>query len=356
VTLLDQVRGLIARDGPLSVARYMEICLHDPEQGYYAARPRLGEAGDFITAPLVSQMFGEILGLWAAEIWTRLGRPARVRLVELGPGHGVMMSDALRAAKRAPGFLEACEVWLVETSAPLRQRQAVALKGAPRPRWAARLEDVPADAPMIILANEFLDCLPIRQGVRTPSGWRERRVGLDADGGLAFTPAEPIAPPPRLADAPLGTVVEWSDALARFGSRVGARMAEAGGAALFIDYGRDTPGPGDTLQALRDHRKESPLASPGRADLTAHADFPAFLDAARAAGASVGPIRSQGELLSALGIRVRAAALAKSRPDHAAMIERQLERLLAPSQMGELFKAAVVHQVGLVAPGFEIAS
>lgn len=356
MTLLDKVRGLIAGEGPLSVARYMEICLHDPEQGYYAVRPRLGETGDFITAPLVSQMFGELLGLWAAETWARLGRPAPVRLVELGPGHGVMISDALRAAKRAPGFLEACELWLVETSAPLRQRQAVALAELRTPRWAARLEDVPADAPMIVLANEFLDCLPVRQGVRTPSGWRERRVGLSAEGGLTFTPAEPISPPPRVADVPLGTVVEWSDALRVLGTTVGRLMAEAGGAALFIDYGRDGPGPGDTLQALRGHRKESPLANPGHADLTAHVDFPGFLDAAGAAGAAVGPIRTQGDLLSALGIRVRAAALAKSRPDRAATIERQLERLVAPSQMGDLFKAAVIHQPGLVAPGFEIMS
>lgn len=356
MTLLERVRGLIAREGPLSVARYMEICLHDPEQGYYAVRPRLGETGDFITAPLVSQMFGEILGLWVAEVWTRLGSPARMRLVELGPGHGVMMSDALRAAKRAPDFLDACEVWLVESSAPLRQSQAATLEGLTSPRWAAGLADVPADAPVIVLANEFLDCLPIRQGVRTPSGWRERRVGLDTAGELAFTAAEPIPTPPRLADVPVGTIVEWSDALTRFGSTVGALMVEAGGAALFIDYGRDRPGPGDTLQALRDHRKESPLGSPGQADLTAHADFPAFLDAARATGAAVGPIRTQGELLSALGIRVRAAALIKSRPDRAATIERQLERLIAPNQMGDLFKAAVVHQPGLVAPGFEIVS
>ncbi len=356
MTLLDRVRGLIAGEGPLSVARYMEICLHDPEQGYYAVRPRLGEGGDFITAPLVSQMFGEILGLWAAETWTRLGRPALVRLVELGPGHGVMMSDALRAAKRAPGFLEACEVWLVETSGPLRQLQAEALSGAAEPRWVAQIDDIPADAPMIVLANEFLDCLPIRQGVLSPSGWRERRVGLGVDGSLAFTLGEPIVPPTYLAGALPGAIVEWSDALTSFGSTIGALMADAGGAALFIDYGRSRPGTGDTLQALRDHRKESPLATPGQADLTAHADFPAFLDAARKAGAAIGPIRTQGDLLSALGIRLRADALASARPDRAATIERQLERLIAPRQMGELFKAAVVNQADLVAPGFETVS
>ena len=331
----------------------MDICLHDPEHGYYATRPQLGEAGDFITAPLVSQMFGELLGLWAAEVWTRLGRPERVRLVELGPGHGVMMVDVLRAATRVAGFLEACEVWLIETSAPLRRRQAAALQGSTRARWAARVEDAPADAPMIVLANEFLDCLPIRQGVRSPFGWRERRVGLDAGGGLAFTAAEPIPPPPGLSDVPVGTVAERSDALRALGSTMGALVMRAGGAALFLDYGRDAPGPGDTLQALRDHRKESPLASPGEADLTAHVDFPAFLDAARAVGASVGPIRTQGAFLRALGIDIRAAALAAARPDRAATIGRQLQRLVGPEQMGELFKAAVVCQPGLAAPGFE---
>lgn len=356
MTLLEKIRGLIAREGPVSVARYMEICLHDPEGGYYASRPQLGEEGDFITAPLVSQMFGEILGLWAAEVWVRLGRPERVRLMELGPGHGMMMGDALRAARRATGFLDACEVWLIETSAPLRRRQAAVLEGMTNPRWTTRLEEAPADAPMIILANEFLDCLPIRQGVRTLSGWRERRVGLDAAGGLTFATGEDIGPPPGFADAAVGTVVEWSDSLAGLGSAVGARMAGAGGAALFIDYGRDTPGPGDTLQAVRGHRKESPLASPGHADLTAHVDFPAFLSAAAGAGAGIGPIRTQGDFLDALGIQIRAAALARSRPDRAATIGRQLARLIAPDQMGALFKVAVAHQTGLVVPGFEAGS
>jgi SAM-dependent MidA family methyltransferase len=349
----EWIRQLIAREGPLPVDRYMEICLHHPEGGYYAVRPGLGEAGDFITAPLVSQMFGELLGVWAAETWARLGRPLRIRLVELGPGSGAMIGDALRAARRAPGFLEACDLWLVESSAPLREQQAAALHGVASPLWATRLEEVPADAPMIILANEFLDCLPIRQAILTPLGWRHRRIGLNAEGELSFVAAEAVATPPGCADAAVGAVGEWSDALASLGAAVGARMAGAGGAALFIDYGRDSPGPGDTLQALRQHRKESVLANPGAADLTAHVDFPAFLAAASTAGADVGPIRTQADFLGAIGVRVRAAALASSRPDRAATIGRQLERLIAPDQMGALFKAAVAHQPGLAAPGFE---
>jgi SAM-dependent MidA family methyltransferase len=353
VTLRERISGLISREGPLSVDRYMDLCLHDPQAGYYAAHPQLGEAGDFITAPLVSQMFGEILGLWATEVWARLGCPSPVRLVELGPGHGVMMSDVLRAARRVPGFLEACEVWLVETSLPLRRRQASVLEGLASPRWTESLDATPDDAPMIILGNEFLDCLPVRQGVRTSGGWRERRVGLDPAGGLTFVAGEAIVPPPEAADAAVGSIVEWSDSLAAFGGAVGARMAGAGGAALFIDYGCDAPGLGDTLQALRGHRKESPLANPGRADLTAHVDFPAFLRAAHAAGAAVGPIRTQGDFLGDLGVHVRGAALVRSRPERAATIERQLERLVAPGQMGTLFKVGVAHQPGLVVPGFE---
>ena len=336
----------------------METCLHDPEAGYYAVRPRLGEDGDFITAPLVSQMFGELLGAWAAEAWARLGRPRRVRLVELGPGAGVMIADALKAARRASGFFEACEVWLIETSGPLRERQAAALKAAALegmacPRWAPRLEDVPGDAPAIILANEFLDCLPIRQAVRTPFGWRERRVGLSLHGGLEFVLGEAVTPPPGSAEAAVGAIVEWSDALCSLGLAVGTRMARSGGAALFIDYGRDCVGPGDTLQALRRHRKESPLANPGLADLTAHVDFPAFLAAAAMAGAEVGPIRTQADFLVALGVRLRATALVTSRPDRAAAIGRQLERLTAPDQMGTLFKVVVAHQPGFAPPGFE---
>ncbi len=336
----------------------MEACLHDPDAGYYAVRPRLGEDGDFITAPLVSQMFGELLGAWAAEAWARLGRPQRVRLVELGPGEGLMIADALRAARLFPGFPQACEVWLIEASGPLRERQAAALKAvAPERaaclRWATSLDEVPRDAPTIILANEFLDCLPIRQAVRAPSGWRERRVGLNSHGDLAFVPAAALTPPRGYAEADLGTIVEWSDALCSLGRAVGARMAGSGGAALFIDYGRDGVGAGDTLQALRRHRKESPLANPGLADLTAHVDFPAFLAAAAMAGAEVGPIRTQAEFLGALGVRLRATALMTARPDRAATIGRQLDRLTAPDQMGTLFKVAVAHQPGFEPPGFE---
>jgi SAM-dependent MidA family methyltransferase len=344
----------IARAGPMSIADYMRRCLHDPESGYYATRPKLGEKGDFITAPHVSQMFGELLGLWAANVWEGLGRPPRVRLVELGPGDGVMMTDVLRAAKAAPEFLAASEVWLVETSAPLTSLQAEAMRSASAPaRWAPCLAAVPADAPLIVLANEFLDCLPIRQAVKTQGGWAERRVSVEERGRLNFQLAEPTSPIRALSDEPLGSIREWSDDLIEAGREIGELIHRASGAALYIDFGRDAPGSGDTLQALRGHRRESPLAHPGEADLTAHVDFPAFLRAARDAGALIAPVVLQGDFLRALGVQARAAALARASPQRGALIGRQLERLIAPDQMGHLFKVACVHSPGLAPAGFE---
>ncbi len=351
-TALDRLADLIDQDGPISVARYMEFCLHDEAFGYYATCPALGAGGDFITAPLVSQMFGEMLGLWAVQLWLDLGRPPRFTLAELGPGDGAMIQDVLRAGKTAPGFLEACELWLVETSAPLRRRQAERLRGLARPSWASRLDDLPRGAPVILLANEFLDCLPVRQAVRTAAGWRERRVGLATDGTLVFVPGGRVPPPPGGDGAPPGAIAEWSPPLEALGEAAGALVAGCGGAALFVDYGRDAPGLGDTLQAVRGHRREPPLARPGQADLTAHVDFPAFLDAARRAGALATPVRNQGAFLRDLGIGARASVLAEARPDRAEVIGRQLERLTAPGQMGELFKAAAIHSPGLRPPGF----
>ncbi|HEY5290123.1 MAG TPA: SAM-dependent methyltransferase [Caulobacteraceae bacterium] len=326
----------------MTVAEYMQACLHDPEDGYYATRPSLGAEGDFITAPHVSQTFGELLGAWAAEIWAGLGQPARVRLVELGPGDGTMMVDVLRTARAAPGFFQAIDLVLLETSAPLRRRQAERLSA----RWISRIDEIGEDAPIIILANEFLDCLPIRQAVRRSDGWRERRVGVDAAGALVFVDGEPCR---EISTAsPTRRLVEWSPALERFGAQIGGLIGRAGGAGIFIDYGGD--GAGDTLQALQSHRKEGPLDNPGDADLTARVDFRAFLAAAGDARA-YGPV-AQGPFLRAIGIKARAAALAKANPAQAAKIARQVERLIGPDQMGELFQAACLASPGLAPPGF----
>lgn len=353
MSLAERLAAQIRASGPMTVAEYMTACLHDPQDGYYAARPALGEDGDFITAPLVSQMFGELVGLWAVETWTRLGAPPRVRLVEMGPGDGTLMSDMLRAARLSPAFLAAAELTLIEVSPPLRARQAAALADAPlAPGWAASVAELTPGPPVILVANELLDCLPARQFVRTPQGWAERMVGLDSADRLAFG-LSPVTDAPTVAAAPAGLIYERSPAQEALGAELGALIGRDGGAALLIDYGRDAPGFGDTLQALKRHRKVDPLACPGEADLTVHADFPAVLSAARAAGAEIAPILTQAHLLASLGIVGRAEALAAACPERADQVERQFERLTAPDQMGGLFKAACIHQRDLVPPGFE---
>ena len=354
--LIDRLRREIALTGPMTVADYVTRCLHDPQDGYYAARPNLGARGDFITAPLVSQMFGELIGLWAVEVWTRLGAPDRFQLVEVGPGDGALMDDALRAARLAPGFLEACDLVLIEPSAPLREAQLRRLSEHDRPpRWVKSLHDIDTDAPIILIANEVLDCLPARQFLRTDTGWAERRVGLDDDDGLTFGLTAPSAGfiKPAFNMEP-GQIFEISEQQAAFGRDLGALIGEASGAALLIDYGRDRPGPGDTLQALKRHEKVDPLSTPGEADLTQWADFPVVLEAAVRSGADVTGCRGQGDFLRTLGVETRAQRLMQSRPDAAPVIERQLQRLTAPDQMGDLFKAACVFAPkSLPIPGFE---
>ena len=352
----------ITLTGPMSVADYVARCLHDPAGGYYATRPLLGERGDFITAPLVSQMFGELIGLWAVETWRRLGSPDRFGLVEVGPGDGTLMDDALRAARLDPGFLHACDLVLIEPSAPLRVEQARRLAGADlSPRWVSSVQGIDTDAPVILIANEVLDCMPARQFVKTEDGWAERRVGVtdpahnDDTSKLVFGLTQITGGFERPAhDTEPGQVVEISDQQAAFGRDLALLVAKASGAALLIDYGRDRPGPGDTLQALRRHGKVDPLAAPGEADLTQWADFPRVMEAAIRGGADVTGCKGQGDFLRALGIEVRAERLKARRPESAAVIDRQLNRLTAEDQMGTLFKAAAIFSPrSLSVPGFE---
>ncbi|MCA6297919.1 MAG: SAM-dependent methyltransferase [Phenylobacterium sp.] len=350
MSLAARIADRIRTGGPISVAEYMHLCLHDPADGYYATRPALGSEGDFITAPLVSQMFGELIGLWMVELWRQMGRPTPFRLVELGPGDGTLMADLHRAARLEPGFPEAAETWLVEPSRPFRDLQRQRL--GPGPFHADRLEEVPPGAPLLLVGNEVLDCLPARQWEWRGDTWKERRIGLEGDRlvlGLAPAPQVRFA-----ADAPWeGAVLEHSAAQEALGSEIGARIAADGGAALLIDYGRAQAGLGDTLQALRGHVREDPLAHPGQADLTVHADFPTMLAAARREGIeTAGPV-AQGRFLDALGLRARAAALTRTAgPGEAARLERQVARLTAADQMGELFLAAALHSPGLQPPGF----
>ncbi len=354
MSLTDKLKAAIRATGPIGVDAFMTACLHDPEHGYYATRPRLGEDGDFVTAPLISQMFGELIGLWAVETWVGLGRPHPFRLIEIGPGDGTLIADALRAARLAPDFLAAADLWLVETSAPLAERQRQRLAGA-NARWTARLDEVPGDAPMILIANEVLDCLPAAQLVRRAEGWAERVVGVDTAGELTFGLAPLIPPLSDQDDAwPIGTLVEISPAQSILAADVVGRITRWGGAALLIDYGGE-PGGGDTLQALRGHQKVDPLSSPGEADLTVHADFRAVRLAAETLGARAALV-TQGEFLRRLGIEQRAAALARAAPDRAGTIARQLARLVDDDQMGRLFKAACLYGASnRPPPGFEDA-
>lgn len=355
-TLKSRLVREIALTGPMTVADYVTRCLHDPRGGYYASRPSLGERGDFITAPLVSQMFGELIGLWAVETWHRLGAPERFRLVEVGPGDGTLISDALRAARLAPGFLEACDLILIEPSAPLRDLQARALAGADlSPRWVRDLTRIETDVPVILIANEVLDCMPARQFVRTEGGWAERRIGVTDDNDLTFglTAISGGFDKPSF-DIDPGQVFEISEQQPVFGRDLGLLMKAASGAALLIDYGRARPEAGDTLQALRRHQKVSPLDNPGEADLTQWADFPLVLEAALRTGADVTGCLPQGEFLRRLGIEARAERLKSGRPDAAAVIDRQLNRLTADDQMGSLFKAAAIFSPrSLVVPGWD---
>jgi NADH dehydrogenase [ubiquinone] 1 alpha subcomplex assembly factor 7 len=360
-TPLDaEIRARIAQTGPMPVAEFMAMCLYDPQHGYYGHRSPFGAAGDFVTAPEISQMFGELVGLWAAEVWQAIGKPDPVALIELGPGRGTMMADALRAARAAPDFRRAVRVHLIETSLDLQARQRATLStddDVPL-RWHATLDDVPGTA-SIIVANEFFDAQPIRQAERRPTGWHERMLAVDASGALTLTIAHDPLPslgpslPPALAQAAIGEIFEWRSA--KFAIEI-ARRAAAGSAALIIDYGHVKSATGDTFQALRSHRYANPLASPGLADLTAHVDFEALGEAAQAAGAGVhGPVE-QGTWLKRLGIEVRAAILqAHASPSQRADIVAALRRLTGTGrdQMGALFKVIAFSAPGIKQlPGF----
>lgn len=351
-----EIRARIAAQGPMAVADYMALCLTHPRHGYYMTRDPFGARGDFTTAPEVSQMFGELIGVWMAAVWEQMGKPPRARLVELGPGRGTLMSDALRAAKAMPGFLDAAQVHLVEISPALKARQEETLRSAAAPvSWHASLADVP-EGPAIVVANEFFDALPVHQAIKTARGWCERRVGLNGER-LVFMPApEPLSGiedrlPPAAPGAPQGAIFEWrDDATAQ---TLGARLAQQGGGALVIDYGHVRSAIGDTLQALGRHAYADPLVAPGDVDVTAHVDFAALMRAAASAGAAAfGPL-TQAELLQRLGIAARADRLkANARRDAAGRIDAALARLTDAGRtgMGVLFKAVALAHPALGAP------
>jgi NADH dehydrogenase [ubiquinone] 1 alpha subcomplex assembly factor 7 len=325
----------IALTGPISIADFMAEALGHPRLGYYRRALPLGAPGDFTTAPEISQMFGELLGAWLADRWLAMANPAPVRLVELGPGRGTLMADALRATRGVPGFHAALDLHLVETNAPLREAQRAALNGF-APTWHERLDDVPA-GPLLLIANEFFDALPVRQFHRTAEGWRERMVGLAADGTLRLA----LAPGPTpfaaaLPEAAPGAETELSEAGRALAAALGMRLGRDGGWALIVDYGYDQSGLGSSLQAVRGHRGADILDRPGETDLSTHVDFAAL--AAASGVRSFGPV-GQGDFLCRLGIAERAGTLKRhASPEQVRAIDAALARLIAPDQMGTLFR------------------
>ncbi len=323
-------RRLIRETGPISLSQYMG----ESNARYYASRDPLGEEGDFITAPEISQMFGELVGLWLADLWVKMGASDNIHYVELGPGRGTLSKDVLKTAGKY-GFNP--HIHFVEGSIELRkiQRQAV-----PTVHFHNDLSTLPEDRPLLIVANEFFDALPIHQLVRSAGGWHERMVGLD-DDKFAFVagdkPMDAIVPS-SWKDAQQGAMIETSPAAATVMGEIAQRLANQGGAALIIDYGAAELASGSTLQALKDHKKVDPLEMPGEADLTAHVDFEMLQEVALKNGADVMGLQTQGDWLRQLHIDTRLEALKRKSPNHAATLQRQRDRLVEDDQMGELFK------------------
>ena len=336
-SLAQIFRRLIATTGPISLTHYMA----EANARYYARADPFGTEGDFITAPEISQMFGELIGLWLSDIWMRAGREEPVHYVELGPGRGTLASDALKAMKR---FGLEPQVHFVETSTTLKGLQFGAV---PRAIFHDDLSTVPMDGPMLLVANEFLDALPLRQLIRTAEGWREVMVTLDGDRFVGVPGARPMdaAVPESRRDAPDGTLIEASPAVAAVVYEAAGRLEKQGGAALFIDYGHADERTGSTFQAVRRHKKVDPFASPGEADLTAHVDFAMLAQVALSHGCRWLGTVTQGDWLRALGIESRAATLSEIAPQHREALHSAMHRLIDPDQMGELFKV-----MGLASP------
>jgi SAM-dependent MidA family methyltransferase len=351
-----RIAEMIEALGPISVSEYMALCLSDPDYGYYTTRQPFGRNGDFTTAPEISQMFGELVGVWLASAWQALDSPGGAIVVEIGPGRGTLMKDIARTLSRAaPTLRDAATFHLIETSPGLRDVQAETLADSGRFAWHADVAELP-DRPLFIVGNELFDALPVHQYVRAANGWRERVVGLDDDDALRFYAGAGSVDPsllPRDADAaPEGAIVEISPARTALMQKIAERIAARTGAGLFIDYGYAMPAVGDTLQAVLKHAYDDPLAHPGEADLTAHVDFSALAQTARQTGLDA-RLLTQGEFLLGMGLLERAGQLG-ARAD-AAMRERisgEVERLAGPEAMGTLFKALAVLPPGVAVEPF----
>lgn len=353
LSLGDLIDMQIRQSGPMSLATYMGLCLTHPTRGYYRKADPLGRSGDFITAPEISQTFGEMIGAWIADLYLQMGSPAQFTLLELGPGRGTLMADALRVATRASGLAGALALRLFETNPVLISMQREALTEY-SPVWLDDIEAV-ADAPIIIIANEFFDALPVRQFVKRDGKWFERCVGL-TDGqrtfGLSPTPYDEALIGKPYASAVDGEVAEIGLAAQQFMTQLSGLIAPRGGALLALDYGHAATQPGETLQALARHAYVDPLAQPGAADLTTHVDFEALARAARMAGLTLPPLVTQGQFLTSLGLAQRHSALAAANPDRAEVLRSAFDRLTGPEQMGDLFKVLCAASPGLKPAGF----
>ncbi len=349
-----RIRARIERDGPMPLAAFIEASNNDPDHGYYRNRDPLGRNGDFITAPEISQVFGELIGAWCAVAWQAMGAPGRVVLAELGPGRGTLIADVLRAARTLPGFAAAIELHLIETSPALSRLQRAAL-GGEQARWHERIQTLPAGK-LILIANEFFDALPVEQYIRRGDGWLRRCVGIDpATDRLCLIDGAPAA---LARQAPDGAVWETSPAGRAIVASLAERIARSGGFALIFDYGYGESAPGETLQAVSRHRPVGIFDAPGEADLSAHVDFRSLADAAAARGAAVHGPAPQGAFLSRLGLEARRRRLLASAttPAQRADIDSGCRRLVAPDRMGLLFKALALSSPDAPAPaGFDSA-
>jgi NADH dehydrogenase [ubiquinone] 1 alpha subcomplex assembly factor 7 len=354
--LARRIARMIELDGPISIGTFMMLALHDREMGFYATRESIGARGAFITAPEVTQMFGELIGLWCATCWREQGCPAAPLLVDLGPGRATLTDDMLRALRGTPDFLRSLEVVLVEASPRLQAVQRERLVDAPVPvRWIRQWNDIALGRPVFVVANEFFDALPIRQFVMTERGWCERMVTSKDDGlGFALSPQQITLPlGSGRGVASRGAVCEICPAASSITEEIGRVIRTHGGAALIIDYGSGDPGYGDTLRAVRQHAHDDVLAAPGEADLSAHVDFSALAQGAQRGGAvSRGPI-AQADFLRAIGIETRGRQLARNNPESAAAVAAAVDRLTGAEAMGKLFKIlALAPPDAPVPPGF----
>lgn len=345
--LQSQLEKLIRLQGPIPLSTFMNEALGHAEHGYYMKQDPLGKAGDFTTAPEISQMFGEMIGLWFVDIWMRAGQPPKIHLAELGPGRGTLMQDILRTFKLAPALLAGLEIHLVEMSPALTAKQKDTLSDY-APQWHPRLGDVlesAHDAPLFLIANEFFDALPIRQFQKGPEGWHERLVGLDGDA-LAFLLApEPLPNPPLAPNrAEEGSIAEYCPLGENIITDIAEHVKECGGAALIVDYGYSQGEMGDTLQAVKNHEYAALLENPGDVDLTAHVNFQLLKSCAEKAGAKVAPAVTQGEFLTSLGIMERAKTLSSN--GRGEEIMAALNRLISEEEMGRIFKVMAISDPG----------